>query len=483
MKTLYKLILFFFTVFMVIPKGYSQNNADPGIGILMSPASVLQDSTGILSARVGNYGNGTIVKNSLRVTISVGANAEIMGVASGSDTRWNQLSLTTGFANTIKLTNSGGGFNDYDVKNIILIVRGNVVSSANGIAGNIVYITASNPLLCGGCSSPPLNVSQGNASNSNDNSETSLAVTCYIPVEPVHANCWDTYTFNTTTCAWVNNDTAQPTQPALVNCWDTYTFNTATCAWDNNNSVQPTEPAKVNCWDTFTFNTTSCTWVTSGTQPAEPTTALACYETRSFNTGSCTWDVTGSKPVMPNAGTNGTLTICAGITPTEAELFIKLIDADTGGSWTNTGLVYTYTVSATTTCAGVDATSTVTVTEEDGPDCGIVLGCGSILVNNAISPNGDALNDKFIIDNIDDVLCYPENTVEIYNRWGILVFETKNYNNTSNAFDGNSKGRTTLSQSTGLPSGTYFYILNYTSVDNFNQIQTNRKDGYLYLTH
>ncbi|MFB0903584.1 MAG: hypothetical protein QMB11_04320, partial [Nonlabens sp.] len=245
MKTLYKLILFFFTVFMVIPKGYSQNNADPGIGILMSPASVLQDSTGILSARVGNYGNGTIVKNSLRVTISVGANAEIMGVASGSDTRWNQLSLTTGFANTIKLTNSGGGFNDYDVKNIILIVRGNVVSSANGIAGNIVYITASNPLLCGGCSSPPLNVSQGNASNSNDNSETSLAVTCYIPVEPVHANCWDTYTFNTTTCAWVNNDTAQPTQPALVNCWDTYTFNTATCAWDNNNSVQPTEPAKV----------------------------------------------------------------------------------------------------------------------------------------------------------------------------------------------------------------------------------------------
>jgi hypothetical protein len=40
-------------------------------------------------------------------------------------------------------------------------------------AGNIVYITASNPLLAS-CSSPPINVSQGNASNSNDNSETSL---------------------------------------------------------------------------------------------------------------------------------------------------------------------------------------------------------------------------------------------------------------------------------------------------------------------
>ncbi|TDE26721.1 hypothetical protein E0I61_16205, partial [Flavobacterium ranwuense] len=260
MNTLYKLILLFFTVFMFIPKGYSQNNADPGIGILMSPASVTQGSTGILSATVGNYGNGTIVKNSLRVTISVGTNAEIIGIASGSDMRWNQLSLTTGSANTIKLTNSGGEFNSFDISDILLIVRGNVVSGANGITGNIVYITAYNPLLCGGCSTPPLNVSQGNASNSNDNSETSLAVSCYKPTEPAKVNCWDTYTFNTTTCAWVNNNTPKPTEPAKVNCWDTYTFNTTTCAWDKNNTTQPAEPAKVNCWDTYTFNTTTCAW-------------------------------------------------------------------------------------------------------------------------------------------------------------------------------------------------------------------------------
>jgi hypothetical protein len=34
-----------------------------------------------------------------------------------------------------------------------------------------------------------------------------------------------------------------------------------------------------------------------------------------------------------------------------------------------------------------------------------------------------------------------------------------------NAFNGISSGRTTVSQSSGLPTGTYFYILNYTSVD------------------
>jgi hypothetical protein len=28
---------------------------------------------------------------------------------------------------------------------------------------------------------------------------------------------------------------------------------------------------------------------------------------------------------------------------------------------------------------------------------------------------------KNSIDNIDDTVCYPDNTVEIYNRWGVLV--------------------------------------------------------------
>ncbi|MDI6034838.1 gliding motility-associated C-terminal domain-containing protein [Flavobacterium sp. LB2P84] len=115
--------------------------------------------------------------------------------------------------------------------------------------------------------------------------------------------------------------------------------------------------------------------------------------------------------------------------------------------------------------------------------CGsIVLACGTVLVHNAFSPNGDGINEKFIIDNIDDTVCYPDNTVEIYNRWGVLVFETKGYNNTSNSFDGISGGRSTVQQSSGLPTGTYFYILNYTSVDNDGKIITNKKDGYLYLT-
>jgi len=118
---------------------------------------------------------------------------------------------------------------------------------------------------------------------------------------------------------------------------------------------------------------------------------------------------------------------------------------------------------------------------EINDDCK-VLACGNVVVHNAFSPNGDGINDVFRIDSIDDTSCYPENNVEIYNRWGILVFETDNYNNTTNAFDGISRGRTTVKQSDGLPTGTYFYIINYKSLDGNNVLQNNKKDGYLYLS-
>ena len=133
--------------------------------------------------------------------------------------------------------------------------------------------------------------------------------------------------------------------------------------------------------------------------------------------------------------------------------------------------------------ANCPRTIRVNMTIKDDDECGgIVLPCGSVLVHNAFSPNGDGINENFIIDNIDDINCYPTNTVEIYNRWGVLVFDTTNYNNTTRVFNGMSEGRSTISQSSGLPTGTYFYILNYTSIDNNGNVQTNKKDGYLYLT-
>ncbi|WPR72037.1 gliding motility-associated C-terminal domain-containing protein [Flavobacterium sp. NG2] len=110
---------------------------------------------------------------------------------------------------------------------------------------------------------------------------------------------------------------------------------------------------------------------------------------------------------------------------------------------------------------------------EDDPTVLGVKGC-DVKVFNAVSPDGDGLNDFFRIQGID---CYPDNTVQIFDRWGVKVFEVQGYDNDTRAFRGKSEGRVTVSQSDGLPSGTYFYAIKYVDKNNngFN------KSGYLEL--
>ncbi|RZJ64198.1 MAG: gliding motility-associated C-terminal domain-containing protein [Flavobacterium sp.] len=100
-----------------------------------------------------------------------------------------------------------------------------------------------------------------------------------------------------------------------------------------------------------------------------------------------------------------------------------------------------------------------------------------VTIHNAFSPNNDGINEVFFIENFGEP-CIPSNSVEIYNRWGILVYETKQYDNTTRAFRGVSEGRVTVNKADELPTGTYFYIIHYTDSDGKNY----DKDGYLYLS-
>jgi hypothetical protein len=105
--------------------------------------------------------------------------------------------------------------------------------------------------------------------------------------------CYETATFNTTTCVWDVTGT-QPAMPTLA-CYQSATFNTTECKWDIT-GTQPLAPTGLACYQSATFNTTTCVWDVTGSQPAMPT--LACYETATFNTTTCVWDVTGS-PAAP----------------------------------------------------------------------------------------------------------------------------------------------------------------------------------------
>lgn len=97
-------------------------------------------------------------------------------------------------------------------------------------------------------------------------------------------------------------------------------------------------------------------------------------------------------------------------------------------------------------------------------------------VFNAISPNNaDGKNDFFKISGID---CYPNNTVRIYNRYGVIVYEKEGYDNVTNPFEGYSDGRSTVKRGDKLPTGTYFYTVQYD--DTGNRIE---KSGYLYINN
>ncbi|WP_272152157.1 gliding motility-associated C-terminal domain-containing protein, partial [Tenacibaculum aiptasiae] len=77
-----------------------------------------------------------------------------------------------------------------------------------------------------------------------------------------------------------------------------------------------------------------------------------------------------------------------------------------------------------------------------------------LTVFNEFSPNDDdTVNSKFKINCIEK---YPNNTLEIFNRWGNLVYKKKGYDNT---WDGTSNGRATVEKDVKLPVGTYYYVL------------------------
>ncbi|RRQ49067.1 gliding motility-associated C-terminal domain-containing protein, partial [Maribacter algicola] len=86
---------------------------------------------------------------------------------------------------------------------------------------------------------------------------------------------------------------------------------------------------------------------------------------------------------------------------------------------------------------------------------------------------GDNINGNFEIINIE---MFPNNSVQIYNRWGVKVWETKGYENNTNAFNGISNGRTTIMQNEELPSGVYYYDIQYEA-----RGEQKLLTGYLYV--
>ena len=92
----------------------------------------------------------------------------------------------------------------------------------------------------------------------------------------------------------------------------------------------------------------------------------------------------------------------------------------------------------------------------------------AVVIPEAFTPDGDGINDVFVIEGIE---LYPNNTISIFNRWGVLVYQESNYQNNWN---GTTQSTFTLGGQ-DLPTATYFYV--FDSMDeNVGVLK-----GYIYL--
>ncbi|CAM4330957.1 hypothetical protein AQBE111736_11715 [Aquirufa beregesia] len=92
-------------------------------------------------------------------------------------------------------------------------------------------------------------------------------------------------------------------------------------------------------------------------------------------------------------------------------------------------------------------------------------------VTQGFSPNGDGINDKFVIPGI---MSMPSHHLSIFNRWGNIVYETDNY---KNDWGGEiSKQASFVSGDGRIADGVYFYFIDFKGVKSNVQ-------SFIYVNH
>ncbi len=196
------------------------------------------------------------------------------------------------------------------------------------------------------------------------------------------------------------------------------------------------------------------------THIVKPTTTTTYYVTVFDSCGNQVVkdSVTVNVPVFPPMSSQiypDTITVCIG------EL-LNLISTTKGGTgsytyaWTKVGpfgdtihnsdsskaYLYGYTsaIYNLKITDGCDNSTSENVVVNVIPDC-------NIIIPNVITPNGDATNQYFYIKNLDK---FPGSKLDIYDRWGKIVYESSDYQNN---WEGLSSSGAKLSD------GVYYYIL------------------------
>lgn len=97
-----------------------------------------------------------------------------------------------------------------------------------------------------------------------------------------------------------------------------------------------------------------------------------------------------------------------------------------------------------------------------------------ITIFNLITIDNNTQNDHLEIENIE---YFPDNAIQIYNRFGQLVYKMNGYGLDNNYFYGKANAGEVFLKDEKLPTGSYFYIINYKKKD----LTDGTKKGFLYI--
>jgi len=398
--------------------------------VALSPA--FSGATTTYTANVGNAITSTMVTP---ITADAGATVTVNGttVASGSASASLHLAPGPNVITTVVTAQDGTTTKTYTVT---------VTRAASAVA------TLSNLHLSAGTLAPAFASTTVTYTASVGNGITSITVT------PTVTDPDATIKVNGTTVA---SGTASPSQPLAVganiintvvtasNGTSTKTYKvTVTRALSPNANLANLKASSGALTPAFATATTSYTQSVSNSVSSvtlTPTVAQANATVTVNGTAVASGSPSGSLPLAVGPNTLTTVVTAQDGTTTK-----------------------TYTITVTRASGPVNIPDVAMQPAKPQPtDDGIVI-------HQGISPNGDGINDIFMIDGISK---YPDNKLVIMNRNGSLVFEAKGYDNASKRFDGHSN-KTGQMQ---LP-GTYFYSLDYVTGG-----ITIHKTGYIVLKY
>jgi gliding motility-associated-like protein len=269
--------------------------------------------------------------------------------------------------------------------------------------------------------------------------------------------------------AWSNGDTLSVIDTLTAGAYNVQVTDANGCSKSfatvlsdtSNISIQVTGATTFCSGDSVTLLATNSAYVTyqwtySGAPLADTLNAITVYSSGDYAvtaTAVCGLFTAGPVTVVENA-----LPIAAVDPDMTIHCDSSVVLTATGGNtylWSPSNLVSDSVASVVT--INLQYTTTFIVTAISAEGCTendtvvVTVVCDTLFIPGGFSPNGDGVNDYFVISDINR---YPDAVLKIFNRWGDLVYTKEHYDNSWNGFSNTDMAI----MGDVLPNGTYYYV-------------------------